>query len=46
MNIVISALIGVALAELGFYKKPTSTFHICTFAIATIAAVKNFGIFQ
>lgn len=46
MNVIISALIGVALAELGFYKKPTNTFQICTFAIAVIAAVKNFGIFQ
>lgn len=46
MNIIISALIGVAVAELAFYKKPTSTFQICTFVIAVIVAVKNLGIFQ
>ena len=46
MNTVISVLIGVAIGELVCYRKPTTLFHICTFTIATITAVKNFGIFQ
>ena len=46
MTMLISILIGVAVNELVWYRKPTTLFHICTFAITTITAVKNFGIFQ
>ena len=46
MNTVISVLIGVAIGELICYRKPTTLFHICTFTIATIIAIKNFEIFQ
>ena len=46
MSIVLGSLFGVAVGELIVYRSPTNTFHICTFAIAVIAAVKHFGIFQ
>nr|DAT03591.1 MAG TPA: hypothetical protein [Caudoviricetes sp.] len=46
MSIVLGSLFGVAVSELIVYRRPTNTFHICTFAIAVIAAVKHFGIFQ
>lgn len=46
MNMLISILIGVAINELVWYRKSTTLFHICTFAIAAITAVRNFGIFQ
>lgn len=46
MSIVLGFLFGIAVGELLIYRRPTNTFHICTFIIAVIAAVKHFGIFQ